>query len=135
MYLDYFLYLFFRYPDYGFNSYKKRGNNNMSRRTDKKRLKRINEGATVQTAAQQAPVEAPKAVVAEPVAAPAPVKPEYEILIQYQKEEYKAEELAERILEKCKAEGMDTTDLKIYVKPEDKKAYYACAGGNSYVEL
>ena len=107
----------------------------MSRRTDKKRLKRINEGATVQTTAQQAPVEAPKAVVAEPIAAPASVKPEYEILIQYQKEEYKAEELAERILEKCKAEGMDTTDLKIYVKPEDKKAYYACAGGNSYVEL
>lgn len=100
----------------------------MSRRTDKKRLKRINEGATVQTAAQHTPVDAP-------VAAPAPVKPEYEILIQYQKEEYKTEELAERILEKCKAEGMDTTNLKIYIKPEDKKAYYACAGGTSYVEL
>ena len=30
---------------------------------------------------------------------------------------------------------MDSADLKIYVKPEDKKAYYACAGGNSYIEL
>ena len=45
------------------------------------------------------------------------------------------EELASQILEKCKAEGMDSADLKIYVKPEDKKAYYACAGGNSYIEL
>lgn len=43
--------------------------------------------------------------------------------------------LPAQILEKCKAEGMDSTDLKIYVKPEDRKAYYACAGGNSYIEL
>ena len=30
---------------------------------------------------------------------------------------------------------MDSSDLKIYVKPEDKKAYYACAGGTGAIEL
>lgn len=59
----------------------------------------------------------------------------YDLYIQYQGADYNAEELASQILEKCKAEGMDSADLKIYVKPEDKKAYYACAGGNSYIEL
>ena len=54
---------------------------------------------------------------------------------RFQGADYNAEELASQILEKCKAEGMDSADLKIYVKPEDKKAYYACAGGNSYIEL
>ena len=44
-------------------------------------------------------------------------------------------DLAEQIIEKCEAEEMDTTDLRIYVKPEDNRAYYACAGGNSSVAL
>ena len=68
----------------------------MSKRTDKKKQKRINE---VHTTAAHAAV------------------------------------LAEKILDKCKAEGMDSSDLKIYVKPEDKKAYYACAGGTGAIEL
>ena len=111
----------------------------MSRRTDKKKLKRMNESAvsqasvtvaTVSTvkADDVAPAEETTAPVSQPSAA-------YDLYIQYQGAYYNAEELASQILEKCKAEGMDSADLKIYVKPEDKKAYYACAGGNSYIEL
>ena len=45
------------------------------------------------------------------------------------------EDIAQRILDKCTSEGMDCSRLKIYVKPEDRKAYYACAGGSSYIDL
>lgn len=44
-------------------------------------------------------------------------------------------DLTKQILEKCEAEKMDPADLRIYVKPEDGKAYYVCAGGNSSVAL
>lgn len=86
----------------------------MSKRTDKKRQKRFNEVHPTTTA---------------------PAAPAYDLFIQYQNGEYDAAVLAEKILDKCKAEGMDSSDLKIYVKPEDKKAYYACAGGTGAIEL
>lgn len=112
----------------------------MSRRTDKKKLKRMNDSAASQTPVTTATaastvktdVTAPVAETAVPVSQPSAA---YDLYIQYQGADYNAEELAAQILEKCKAEGMDSTDLKIYVKPEDRKAYYACAGGNSYIEL
>lgn len=88
----------------------------MSKRTDKKRQKRFNEVHPTTTA-------------------PVNVAPAYDLFIQYQNGEYDAAVLAEKILDKCKAEGMDSSDLKIYVKPEDKKAYYACAGGTGAIEL
>lgn len=120
----------------------------MSKRTDKKRQKRLNgvHPTTTTTAAQ--PVAETAAPTAEPVpevtvtetavtetAAPVNAAPAYDLFIQYQNGEYDAAVLAEKILDKCKAEGMDSSDLKIYVKPEDKKAYYACAGGTGAIEL
>lgn len=116
----------------------------MSRRTDKKKQRRaIDAQSAVQTAAVKTPVAQPaaEAVVTEAVApvaevaAPVEAKPAYDLYIQYQSGEYDAAVLADKILEKCKTEGMDSSDLKIYVKPEDKKAYYACAGGTGAIEL
>ena len=57
------------------------------------------------------------------------------MFLQYQNFEFGIGDIAESILEKCSAEHMDSADLKIYVKPEDKKAYYVCAGGNSFIDL
>ncbi len=109
----------------------------MSKRTDKKKQKRINEVHTTAALAAQPVVE-----TAAPTAEPVPevtvtetTAPAYDLFIQYQNGEYDAAVLAEKILDKCKAEGMDSSDLKIYVKPEDKKAYYACAGGTGAIEL
>ena len=99
----------------------------MSKRTDKKRQKRFNEvHPTTATPAAQPVAE---------TTAPVNAAPAYDLFIQYQNGEYDAAVLAEKILDKCKAEGMDSSDLKIYVKPEDKKAYYACAGGTGAIEL
>lgn len=133
----------------------------MSRRTDKKRLKKINQTQAAAPAAASSAVPAPDAVPAEssapaaaepapqaepapaaPVqAAPAPAEPTpaasagYEMFLQYQNLEFGIGDIAKSILEKCSAEHMDSADLKIYVKPEDKKAYYVCAGGNSFIDL
>ena len=99
----------------------------MSKRTDKKRQKRFNEVHPTTTAPAAQPVVE--------TAAPVNAAPAYDLFIQYQNGEYDAAVLAEKILDKCKAEGMDSSDLKIYVKPEDKKAYYARAGGTGAIEL
>ena len=99
----------------------------MSKRTDKKRQKRFNEVHPTTTAPAAQPVVE--------TAAPVNAAPAYDLFNQYQNGEYDAAVLAEKILDKCKAEGMDSSDLKIYVKPEDKKAYYACAGGTGAIEL
>ena len=123
----------------------------MSRRTDKKRLKKINQTQAAAPAAASAAVPVPEAVPAEvsapaaaeavPQAAPAQAEPApsasagYEMFLQYQNYEFDIDDIAKSILEKCSAEHMDSADLKIYVKPEDKKAYYVCAGGNSFIEL
>ena len=103
----------------------------MSKRTDKKRQKRFNEVHPTTTAPAAQPVVETVAPTAEPVpevtvtetTAPVNAAPAYDLFIQYQNGEYDA------------AEGMDSSDLKIYVKPEDKKAYYACAGGTGAIEL
>ena len=123
----------------------------MSRRTDKKRLKKINQTQAAAPAAASAAVPAPEAVPvevsaaaaaeADPQAAPAQAEPApsasagYEMFLQYQNYEFDIDDIAKSILEKCSAEHMDSADLKIYVKPEDKKAYYVCAGGNSFIDL
>lgn len=60
---------------------------------------------------------------------------EYTLYLQYQNREYNMADLTKQILEKCKEEKMDSADLRIYVKPEDAKAYYVCAGGSSSVAL
>ena len=115
----------------------------MSKKTDKKKQKRFNEVHPTTTAPAAQPVVETAAPTAAPVpevtvtetTAPVNAAPAYDLFIQYQNGEYDAAVLAEKILDKCKAEGMDSSDLKIYVKPEDKKAYYACAGGTGAIEL
>ena len=57
------------------------------------------------------------------------------MFLQYQNLEFDITDLTARILDKCASENMDSSDLKIYVKPEDSKAYYVCAGGNSFIDL
>lgn len=57
------------------------------------------------------------------------------IYLQFQNCEYDILDIKKQILEKCEAEEMDSADLRIYVKPEDGKAYYVCAGGSSSVAL
>ena len=123
----------------------------MSRRTAKKRLKKINQ---VQAPAAATPVSTSvtenqdsvptsEAANAQNAAAEIPAvssvpeakAPSYEMFLQYQNAEFRIENIAQRVLEKCTAEGMDSSELKIYVKPEDRKAYYACAGGSSYIDL
>ena len=129
-------------PDFGFQIRVKEVTS-MSKRTDKKRQKRFNEVHPTTTAPAAQPVVETAAPAAEPVpevtvtetTAPVNAAPAYDLFIQYQNGEYDAAVLAEKILDKCKAEGMDSSDLKIYVKPEDKKAYYACAGGTGAIEL
>lgn len=59
----------------------------------------------------------------------------YTLYLQYQDQEYSMPELKELILEKCEAEEMDPKDLRIYVKPEENRAYYICAGGSSSIAL
>lgn len=123
----------------------------MSRRTAKKRLKKINQ---VQAPAAETPVStsvkenqesvpataaanAQNAAAEIPAVSPVPEAkaPSYEMFLQYQNAEFRIENIAQRVLEKCTAEGMDSSELKIYVKPEDRKAYYACAGGSNYIDL
>lgn len=62
-------------------------------------------------------------------------QPNYTLYLQYQDQEYSMPELKELILEKCEAEEMDPKDLRIYVKPEENRAYYICAGGSSSIAL
>lgn len=126
----------------------------MSRRTAKKRLKKINQvqastsGAAAPSTEQtstgtEAPFSAAAAAPASSASVESPVAtesaevkvPAYEMFLQYQNSEFTVEEIAQRILDKCAAEGMNSNDLKIYVKPEDRKAYFACAGGNSFIDL
>ena len=107
----------------------------MSRRTAKKRLKKINQ---VQEPALQSPVSESAAAApasAAPTHAAEPKAPAYEMFLQYQNCEFVIEEIGQRILDKCAADGMDSSALKIYIKPEDRKAYYSCTGGNSFIEL
>ena len=60
---------------------------------------------------------------------------EYTLYLQYQNREYNMADLTKQILEKCEAEEMDPKDLRIYVKPEENRAYYICAGGSSSIAL
>lgn len=98
----------------------------MSKRIDKKKLKRQNEAAvnSVQSVPAQAPVKEDCGQV--------------DFFIQYQDQEYLEKEILETIKEKCKAEGTEISGsekLSVYLKPEDKKAYYTYAGISGYIEL
>ena len=82
----------------------------MSKRTDKKKQKRINEVHTTAAPAAQ-PVVETAAPTAEPVpevtvtetTAPVNAAPAYNLFIQYQNGEYDAAVLAEKILDKMQS--------------------------------
>lgn len=105
----------------------------MSRRTDKKRLKKINEIQAAKAVA--VPETVPTAEVQSQPVETVKASADYTMFLQFMGTEYETAALADRIKEKCSAEGFDTSDLKIYVKPEDHKAYFVCAGGNGCIEL
>ena len=90
---------------------------------DKKRMKRQ---AEITSAPRD--IKAPAAKEAENI----------DFYIQYQGQEYLEREIIERIKEKCKVEGALTSGnekLSVYLKPEEKKAYYTCDGGNGEIDL
>ena len=57
---------------------------------------------------------------------------------QYQSAEYTVAAITERVIADCNAKGHAVENpeaLSIYLKPEDKKAYYTLGGFNGYIEL
>ena len=93
------------------------------------------ETAAVQQETAPVPEESASAVQ-ETAPVPAECKAAaYDMFLQYQNLEFDITDLTARILDKCVSENMDSSYLKIYVKPEDSKAYYVCAGGNSFIDL
>ena len=58
--------------------------------------------------------------------------------VQYQSAEYTVAAITERVIADCNAKGHAVENpeaLSIYLKPEDKKAYYTLGGFNGYIEL
>lgn len=115
----------------------------MNKRIDKKKQKRTLESAVTATATSSAPATATpvveiKEVVKEvkvPVEVPAKNPAFY---VQYQSAEYTVAAITERVIADCNAKGHAVENLEalsIYLKPEDKKAYYTLGGFNGYIEL
>ena len=107
----------------------------MNKRIDKKKQKRTLESAVTATATSSAPATATpvveiKEVVKEvkvPVEVPAKNPAEYTVAA-----------ITERVIADCNAKGHAVENpeaLSIYLKPEDKKAYYTLGGFNGYIEL
>ena len=81
----------------------------MSKRLDKKKLKR-------QTTA-----------IESPIAETSASKETINFFIQYQDQEYLETEIVSRVRESCLLNGASSDELNtisIYLKPEDKKAYF-----------
>ena len=108
-----------------------------------KKQKRTLESAVTATATSSAPATATpvveiKEVVKEvkvPVEVPAKNPAFY---VQYQSAEYTVAAITERVIADCNAKGHAVENpeaLSIYLKPEDKKAYYTLGGFNGYIEL
>lgn len=114
----------------------------MSKRIDKKKQKRqadiTTSANTIATSAETTPSPAVSASNA-PVMAKVPAPSEQiDFYIQYQNQEYLEKDIIEKIKEKCKNEGTEITGaekLSVYLKPEDGKAYFTCAGFSSFVEV
>ena len=110
----------------------------MNKRIDKKKQKRTLESAVTATATSSAPATATpvveiKEVVKEvkvPVEVPAK-NPAFYV-------QYTVAAITERVIADCNAKGHAVENpeaLSIYLKPEDKKAYYTLGGFNGYIEL
>ena len=93
----------------------------MSKRLDKKKLKR-------QTTA-----------IESPIAEASASKETINFFIQYQDQEYLETEIVSRVRESCLLNGASSDELNtisIYLKPEDKKAYFTYGENKSgFIEL
>ena len=93
----------------------------MSKRLDKKKLKR-------QTTA-----------IESPIAETSASKETINFIIQYQDQEYLETEIVSRVRESCLLNGASSDELNtisIYLKPEDKKAYFTYGENKSgFIEL
>ena len=93
----------------------------MSKRLDKKKLKR-------QTTA-----------IESPIAETSASKETIIFFIQYQDQEYLETEIVSRVRESCLLNGASSDELNtisIYLKPEDKKAYFTYGEDKSgFIEL
>lgn len=93
----------------------------MSKRLDKKKLKR-------QTTA-----------IESPIAETSASKKTINFFIQYQDQEYLETEIVSRVRESCLLNGASSDELNtisIYLKPEDKKAYFTYGENKSgFIEL
>lgn len=113
----------------------------MNKRIDKKKQKRTLESAVTATATSSAPATSTPVVeikeVVKEVKVPVPAKnPAF--YVQYQSAEYTVADITERVIADCNAKGHAVENpeaLSIYLKPEDKKAYYTLGGFNGYIEL
>lgn len=109
----------------------------MNKRIDKKKQKRTLESAVTATATSTPVVEIKEVVkeVKVPVEVPAKNPAFY---VQYQSAEYTVADITERVIADCNAKGHAVENpeaLSIYLKPEDKKAYYTLGEFNGYIEL
>jgi len=99
----------------------RRGLCHMSKRLDKKKLKR-------QTTA-----------IESPIAETSASKETINFFIQYQDQEYLETEIVSRVRESCLLNGASSDELNtisIYLKPEDKKAYFTYGEDKSgFIEL
>lgn len=93
----------------------------MSKRLDKKKLKR-------ETTA-----------IESPIAETSASKETINFFIQYQDQEYLETEIVSRVRESCLLNGASSDELNtisIYLKPEDKKAYFTYGENKSgFIEL
>ena len=93
----------------------------MSKRLDKKKLNR-------QTTA-----------IESPIAETSASKETINFFIQYQDQEYLETEIVSRVRESCLLNGASSDELNtisIYLKPEDKKAYFTYGENKSgFIEL
>lgn len=99
----------------------RRGLCHISKRLDKKKLKR-------QTTA-----------IESPIAETSASKETINFFIQYQDQEYLETEIVSRVRESCLLNGASSDELNtisIYLKPEDKKAYFTYGENKSgFIEL
>lgn len=99
----------------------RRGLCHISKRLDKKKLKR-------QTTA-----------IESPIAETSASKETINFFIQYQDQEYLETEIISRVKESCLLNGASSDELNtisIYLKPEDKKAYFTYGEDKSgFIEL
>ena len=100
----------------------------MSKRTDKKKQKKVNDIAVT------VPVNA------EPEVKEVPAKKEHDadFYIQFNNDEYLAKDVIANIKAKLASEGTTVSadnKLSIYLKPQDRKAYYTYMDINGSIDL